>query len=188
MTWITWEHFWFASAPFTNKCVLERWLLWAKVIFFCQEVQGGAPSPVTNGGVRGPYQAYLSYFTPVKPIYFPPIFCGGLFNHSIYNDGDGGAHLDFGEFFDRGLALVPSAWAGTGSGRPDFQLVRPSYMQAGLESKLNLWVSREGVMRWFGTWQKNAQKKTLKNYEKNHYFFNKHLTFLELLKSSRNMI
>mmetsp|Transcript_10357 Transcript_10357/g.14533 ORF Transcript_10357/g.14533 Transcript_10357/m.14533 type:complete len:161 (-) Transcript_10357:147-629(-) len=28
-----------------------------------------------------------------------------------------------------GLALVPSAWAGTGSGRPDFQLVRPSYMQ-----------------------------------------------------------
>ena len=73
-----------------------------------------------------------------------------------------GSHLDFPqffwEFFDRGLALVPSAWAGTGSGRPDFQLVRPSYMQAGLESKLNLWVSGEGgEIRWFGTWRKNIE-------------------------------
>ena len=37
--------------------------------------------------------------------------------------------MDFSAIFDWGFALVP-AWAGTGSGRPDFQLVRPSYMQA----------------------------------------------------------
>ena len=27
------------------------------------------------------------------------------------------------------LGLAPPSWAGTGSGRPDFQVVRPSYMQ-----------------------------------------------------------